>query len=514
MKKTKDDKNTSDIQSFLKEIEAKLESADILPKPSNEGQVLSTGDGIVDASGLSQAGFGEEVEFSDKTKGLVFNLGEDRTSIILLSESLSIVEGTRVKTTGRILGVNVSDALIGRIINPLQEPLDEKPLKQSGSFYPLEKIAPGVIERQPVDTPLKTGIKAIDSMTPIGRGQRELIIGDRNTGKTAIAIDTIINQKKNDLGLKRVICIYCAIGQKRGNIARTVATLEKEGAMEYSIIVAASASDSPTLQYLAPFTATSIAEYFMDKGEDVLIVYDDLSKHAWAYRQISLLLRRPAGREAYPGDIFYLHSRLLERSARLSDAKKGGSITSFPIIETQAGDVSAYIPTNVISITDGQIYLETDLFNAGTRPAINVGLSVSRVGGAAQTKSIRQISGPLRLELAQFRSLAAFAQFGSDLDEQTQKQLDRGRRVAEILKQPQYVPYDEASEIISLYAATSGSLDDLPLEKIKTFEDKVHEYIKIKNKKLFQKISTGEKMDDKTLKELENEIQNFKKTIT
>ncbi len=513
MKKDIDDKNALNVSDFLKEIEKKLESADVVPKASNEGRVLSVGDGIVNTSGLSQAGFGEEVEFSDKTRGLVFSLDEDSTSVILLSESPSIIEGMRVKTTGKILGVNVSDALIGRVINPLQEPLDEKPLKQSGTFYPLEKIAPGVIERQPVDTPLKTGIKAIDSMTPIGRGQRELIIGDRNTGKTAIAIDTIINQKKKDLGLKQVICIYCAIGQKRANIARTIATLQKYGAMDYSIVVAASASDLPTLQYLAPFTATAIAEYFMDKGEDVLIVYDDLSKHAWAYRQISLLLRRPAGREAYPGDIFYLHSRLLERSARMSANRKGGSITSFPIIETQAGDVSAYIPTNIISITDGQIYLETDLFNAGTRPAINAGLSVSRVGGAAQTKSIRQISGPLRLELAQFRSLAAFAQFGSDLDEQTQKQLDRGRRVAEIIKQPQYAPYDEASEVISLYAATSGSLDDLPLEKIPTFEEKVHDYIRVKNRKLVQRIGTGDKLDEKTLKELENEIQNFKKSL-
>ncbi len=502
------------LPDFIKQIESKLKNVDVVPKPSNEGRVLSIGDGIVRASGLSNAGFGEEVEFDDKTRGLVFNLDEDETSIILLSESQEIIEGSRVKTTGKLLGVTVSDSLLGRVIDPLQAPLDAKNLVTSrGKFYPLEKIAPGVILRQPVDTPLKTGIKAIDSMIPIGRGQRELIIGDRNTGKTAIAVDTIINQKKRDLNLPQVICIYCAIGQKRGNIARTIAKFDAAGAMEYSIVVAASSSDTPALQYLAPFTATAIGEYFMDQGRDVLIIYDDLSKHAWAYRQISLLLRRPAGREAYPGDIFYLHSRLLERSARLSSKNGGGSITSFPIIETQADDISAYIPTNVISITDGQIYLKTDLFNAGTRPAVDAGLSVSRVGGAAQTKSMKQVAGPLRIDLAQFRSLAAFAQFGSDLDPETQKQLDRGRRVAEVLKQPQYTPYDEISEIISIYAATSGALDDLPVDKIALFEEKVHDFIKVKNKKLVEKLASGQKLDDKTLAELKDEVEKFKKTI-
>ena len=506
-------KQASDIKNFIEQIEGRLDSLNVVPKATNEGKVLSVADGIVVASGLSKVGFGEEVEFASGDRGLVFNLDEDTISIILLSEAQNIVEGMRIETTGKILGVNASDSLIGRVINPLQVALDGKPLRQSGKFYPLEKIAPGVIARQPVDTPLKTGIKAIDSMIPIGRGQRELIIGDRNTGKTAIAIDTIINQGTRDLDLKQVICIYAGIGQKRGNIARIVATLEEHDALAYSIVVTASASDSAALQYLAPFTATAIAEYFMDQGKDVLIIYDDLSKHAWAYRQISLLLRRPAGREAYPGDIFYLHSRLLERSARLSDKNGGGSITSFPIIETQAQDISAYIPTNVISITDGQIYLEADLFNAGVRPAINVGLSVSRVGGAAQTKSMKQVSGPIRLALAQFRSLAAFAQFGSDLDEQTQKQLDRGRRVAEIMKQAQYAPLDEISQIISIYAASSGILDELPVEKIKLFEERVHDYVKTKNKKLVQKISTREKMDEKTLKELGTEIQNFLRTI-
>src|SRR3990167_5654276 len=379
----------------------------------------------------------------------------------------------KVKTTGRILGVNVSENLIGRVINSLEEPLDGKPLKSGGKLYPLEKIAPGVIERQPVDTPLKTGIKAIDSMIPIGRGQRELIIGDRNTGKTAIAIDTIINQKKRDLGLPQVICIYCGIGQKRGNIARITATLEKEGAMDYSIIVAATASDAPALQYLAPFAATSIAEYFMSKGKDVLIVYDDLSKHALAYRQISLLLRRPAGREAYPGDIFYLHSRLLERAAKMADKYGGGSLTALPIIETQAGDVSAYIPTNVISITDGQIYLESDLFNAGIRPALNPGLSVSRVGGAAQTKMMKQVAGGLRLDLAQYRELATFAQFGSDLDETTLKRLERGRRITEVLKQPILSPIDVTDQVFVLRAVNNGYLDNIPPEQVAKKEKKI-----------------------------------------
>lgn len=497
---------------LIQQIEKRLSTIHVDPKTENIGTVESVGDGIVEVRGLSKAGFGEEVEFENGAKGLAFNLNEDYTSIILLSAA-DIKEGQTVKTTGKILGVIGSDELIGRTIDPLQNPLDARKLSLKGPLYPLEKIAPGVVERQPVDTPLKTGIKAIDAMTPIGRGQRELIIGDRNTGKTAIAIDTIINQKKKDLGLKQVICIYCSIGQKRSNIARTIGKLTEEGAMDYTIVVAASASDSAAYQYLAPFTATAIAEYLMDKGEDVLIVFDDLSKHAWAYRQLSLLLRRPAGREAYPGDIFYLHSRILERSARLSEEKGGGSITALPIIETQAGDNSAYIPTNVISITDGQIYLENDLFNAGTRPAINTGLSVSRVGGAAQTKAMKQIAGPLRLESAQYRELAAFAQFGSDLDEITQQKIERGKRVAEILKQPQYAPLDEFEEIISIYAATTGQLDSLPVDKIKLFEEKIVDYIKIKNKKFLAKVGSGEKMDDKVQKELNDIIASFIKTL-
>lgn len=498
---------------LIKQIEKRLSTVHLDQKMENVGIVDSVGDGIIQATGLSRVGFGEEVEFQNGARGLSFTLNEDFTSIILLSDANDIREGDTVKTTGRILGITGSDELIGRAVDPLQNPLDGKRLSLKGPLYPLEKIAPGVVDREPVDTPLKTGIKAIDSMTPIGRGQRELIIGDRNTGKTAIAIDTIINQKKNDLGLKKVICIYCAIGQKRSNIARIIGKLTEEGAMDYTIIVAASASDSAAMQYLAPFTATAIGEYFMDKGEDVLVVFDDFSKHAWAYREISLLLKRPAGREAYPGDIFYLHSRILERSSRMSEKLGGGSLTALPIIETQAADNSAYIPTNVISITDGQIYLENDLFNAGVRPAINSGQSVSRVGGAAQTKIMKQIAGPLRLESAQFRELAAFAQFGSDLDEATLKKIERGKRVAEILKQPQFSPMAEYEEVISIYAAATGLLDDFPLNKIAEFELKIVGFIKVKNKKLLEKLQKGDKMDDKTQSELRDVIESFKKTF-
>ncbi len=502
-------------EELIQLLEKKLQKIDSTPAVENVGTVQAVGDGIVTVSGLSKVGYGEEVLFDNGSRGLALGLEQDTVSIILLSGNFEeIREGMGAKTTGRVLAMNVSDSLIGRVIDPLQNPLDGKELKvTNGELYPLEKIAPGVIDRQPVDTPLKTGIKAIDSLTPIGRGQRQLIIGDRGTGKTAIAIDSIINQKKKDLGLNQVICIYCAIGQKRGNIARTIALLEENKAFDYSVVVAASSSDPAALQYLAPYAATAVAEYFMDKGKDVLVVYDDLSKHAWAYRQVSLLLRRPAGREAYPGDIFYLHSRLLERSSRMSEEKGGGSITSFPIIETQAGDVSAYIPTNVISITDGQIFLESDLFNAGTRPAINVGISVSRVGGAAQTKAMKQVAGPVRIELAQFRSLAAFAQFGTDLDEQTAKQIERGKRVSAIMNQKQYTPFDEVSEIISTYAATSGLIDDVPVEQVSEFELKLLEFVKIKEKALVKKISTGDKMDDKTLDSLQKVILEFKRSF-
>lgn len=501
-------------EDFLKEIEAKLQTIDMRPEVANEGIVAYVGDEIVRATGLTKVGFGEEVEFEDGTIGLAFNLDEDYTSIILFSQSGKIVEGMKVKTTGRILSINVSEDIIGRVINSFGASLDGRELKiKKGKLYPLVKIAPGIISRQPVDTPLKTGIKAIDAMTPIGRGQRQLIIGDRSTGKTAVAIDTIINQKKKDLGLRQVICIYCAIGQKRATIARIAARLAEEGAMDYSIIVAASASDPAAQQYLAPLTATAIAEYFMDQGQDVLVIYDDLSKHAWAYRQLSLLMRRPAGREAYPGDIFYLHSSLLERSSRMADSVGGGSITSLPIIETQANDISAYIPTNVISITDGQIYLEADLFNAGTRPAINVGTSVSRVGGAAQTKAMKQVAGPLRLEQAQYRNLAAFAQFGSDLDDDTKKRIERGKRVTEILNQPQYQPLDEASEFIAIYAATQGLLDDLPVDQIGKFEQKIVDFMRVKNKKIYEKIAKGEKLPEDLEKQLKKAISDFKETF-
>jgi F-type H+-transporting ATPase subunit alpha len=504
-------------EELIKQIEDKLFASDMAPELINQGIVESMGDGIVRASGLSKAGFGEEVEFEDKTRGLILNLDEDIVSIVLLAANPNIVEGMKVNTTGKILGVMASENLIGRVIDPLLNPLDGKPLPAGGTLYPLEKLAYGIIDRRPVDRPMKTGIKAIDAMTPIGRGQRELLIGDRNTGKSAIAIDTIINQKKLDLGLKRVICIYCAVGQKRGNIARTVARLEKEGALDYSIVVAASASDPVTFQYIAPFAACAIGEYFMDKGEDVLVIYDDLTKHAWAYRQLALLLKRPAGREAYPGDIFFLHSRLLERAARLSEEKGGGTLTAIPIIETQANDISAYIPTNVISITDGQIYLETDLFNAGIRPAINAGLSVSRVGGAAQSKAMKQLSGMVRLELAQFRSLQAFVQFGSDLDEATLKQIERGKRVTEMLKQPQYAPLDEVFQIFSIFAATEGLFDTVPVDQIPRAEDGMHDYIRLQKKPLHDKVlntsKSGTKLDDALLAEMRAAVEEFKKTL-
>ena len=499
-------------EELLKQIEEKLFSVEVAPELVNQGIVDTVGDGTVRATGLSKVGFGEEVEFEEGSRGLVFNLDEDYVSIILLSDARTITEGMKVKTTGKVLGVLVSEDLIGRVINPLQEPLDGKELKRAGKLYPLESAAPKVIDRQPVKVPLKTGIKALDAIIPIGRGQRELIIGDRNTGKTAIAIDTIINQKKKDLGLKKVICIYCCIGQKNSSVAKTIAKLQEEGAMEYTVVVAASASDPAALQYIAPFAACAIGEYFMNEGNDVLVVYDDLTKHAWAYRQISLLLKRPAGREAYPGDIFYLHSRLLERSAKLSDERGAGSLTALPIIETQANDVSAYIPTNVISITDGQIYLETDLFNAGQRPAINIGLSVSRVGGNAQTKAIKQVAGPLKLEHAQFRELQAFAQFGSDLDEATLNRIERGKRITEVLKQPQYATIDEASEILVLYSATSGLLDDVPLESLREFEDDLIVYFKLEQKELYSTICTGAKIDETTLSGLNEAIKKFKQS--
>lgn len=499
-------------EEIIKKIEKELYSKDINPELVNFGVVESIGDEIVKASGLSNVGYYEEVSFEDGSLGFVLNIDEDYVSIVMLTNSGHVVRGMKVKASGNILSVDVSQKLIGRVVNAAGQPIDGIELKHEAAVkYPMEKIAPGIIERASVDRPLKTGIKAVDSMTPIGRGQRELIIGDRGTGKTAIAVDAIINQKRLDLGLKKVICIYCSIGQKKSNLASITARLKEEGAMDYTIVVAATASDPASMQYIAPLAACAIGEYFMDKGEDVLVVYDDLTKHAWAYRQISLLIKRPAGREAYPGDIFYLHSRLLERASRMSDEKGGGTLTALPIIETQGNDVSAYIPTNVISITDGQIYLESDLFNAGIRPAINVGLSVSRVGGAAQTKPMKQLAGPVRLELSQFRELQSFAQFGSDLDEDTLKRLERGRRITEILKQPQYNPYDEISEILSIFAVTSGLYDDIETDGIREVESAMIEYIKKNHPDTVEKLSSGAKIGDELKEKIREQITDFKK---
>ncbi len=430
------------------------------------GQVMEVGDGIARASGLPNVKANELVEFSTGTLGIAFNLEDDNVGIIIMGEYADINEGDEVRGTGRISSVPVGMDLVGRVVTALGQPIDGLGPITSTEYYNVERIAPGVIERQDVDTPVQTGIMAIDAMFPIGRGQRELIIGDRQTGKTALALDTIINQKGQN-----VYCIYVAIGQKEAQIASVRATLEQYGALDYTIIVVASAADPAALQYLAPYSGCAMGEYFLENGKDALIVYDDLSRHAWAYRQVSLLMRRPPGREAYPGDVFYLHSRLLERASRLSEARGGGSLTALPIIETLLGDVSAYIPTNVISITDGQIFLETDLFNAGQRPAINVGISVSRVGGDAQRKAMKKVGGRMKLELSQFRALAAFAQFGSDLDKATQQQLDRGMRLTELLKQQQYSPISLSDEVVLIYAGTRGYLDQVPINMIKTWQN-------------------------------------------
>ncbi|OGH24874.1 MAG: F0F1 ATP synthase subunit alpha [Candidatus Levybacteria bacterium RIFCSPLOWO2_01_FULL_39_24] len=497
-----------DNNKIIETLEKKLMTFGGDVKTQNVGTVIKNTDGVVVATGLSRAIMGEKVIFENGNNGTILNLDEDNASIILLGEASSIREGDTLKTTGEMLSIEVSEELLGRVIDPLGNPLDNKPKIKKGKDMPLEKIAAGVVDREPVSVPLKTGVKAIDSMIPIGRGQRELIIGDRQTGKTAIAIDTIINQKFNK---KPVICVYVAIGQKRSTIAQILDKLSSEDAMGYSIIVSASASDPAALQYLAPYAGIAIAEYFLEKGKDVLVVFDDLTKHAWAYRQISLVLRRPAGREAYPGDIFYLHSKLLERSVKLNKENGNGSITALPIIETQANDISAYIPTNVISITDGQIYLQTDLFYAGIRPAINVGQSVSRVGGAAQTPTIKSVSGKLRLELAQYNSLAAFAQFGSELDAATQKQLDRGKRLTEILKQPQYFPLTENLEVLSIYAVTGGLMDDVPIDSFQRFEKEMHDFVKKNHPKVLELLSTGEKPTEQTLKQVSKAVEEFKK---
>ncbi len=468
------------------------------------GTVMDVGDGIARVSGLAGVRASEMVQFENGTLGLALNLDKDQVGVIIMGEYTEIEEGQTVRATGRIVSVPVGDALIGRVVNALGEPVDGKGPVLTAKSRNVERIAPGVIERQNVDTAVQTGIKAIDSMIPIGRGQRELIIGDRQTGKTALAIDTILNQKGKDL-----ICIYVAIGQKKAQVARIVATLEKYGAMEHTVVVIASASEPAALQYIAPYAGAAIGEEFMETGRDALVVYDDLSKHAWAYRQVSLLLRRPPGREAYPGDVFYLHSRLLERAARLSQERGGGSLTALPIIETLLGDVSAYIPTNVISITDGQIYLESDLFNAGIRPAVNVGISVSRVGGSAQTKAMRQVAGKLRLDMAQFRELAGFAQFGSDLDKATQQQLDRGRRLQEILKQPQYVPMSLDHQVMILYAGTNGYVDKTPAERVREWEVAFLRFMDTQYPAVGQSILAEKRITEENEKALRAAIEEF-----
>src|SRR5579885_3512973 len=477
------------------------------------GTVIAVQDGIARVYGLQNVKYLELVEFPRTgIMGMAFNLEEESVACPILGDYTVIREDDEVRTTGRVVSVPVGDALIGRIVNPLGEPLDEKGPIITDKTRPVERVAPGVITRQSVNTPVQTGIKAIDSMIPIGRGQRELIIGDRQTGKTAIAIDTIINQKGKDL-----ICIYVAIGQKNSSVARTQAILEEHGAMDHTIIVVAGAADPAPLKYLAPYAGCAMGEEIMESGRDALIIYDDLTKHAEAYRNISLIIRRPPGREAYPGDVFYLHSRLLERAARLNDEYGGGSLTALPIIETKANDISAYIPTNVISITDGQIFLETDLFNAGQRPAINVGLSVSRVGGSAQTAAMRQVAGSLRLDLAQFRELAAFAQFASDLDRATRNRIDRGRRVTEILKQPQYQPVPVEKQVMIIYAATNGYLDDVPVDKVSDWETAFYRYMDANHPEIGEEIIAKavlerNKMSDELLKRRGDAIEEFKKT--
>ncbi len=473
------------------------------------GTVLSVGDGIARLRGLSNAKYNELLQFPGDVMGIALNLEEESVAAVILGEDSGIKEGDEVRATGRVAETPVGDSLIGRVVDPLGRPLDGKGPIKSNRTRPLERVAPNVVMRSSVDTPVQTGIKAVDSMIPIGRGQRELIIGDRSTGKTAIAIDTIINQKGGDL-----VCIYVAIGQKASKVAQVVGKLEEMGAMGHTIVVAANASDSVALQYLAPYAGCAIGEEFMEAGKDALVVYDDLSKHGWAYRQLSLLLRRPPGREAYPGDVFYLHSRLLERAAKLDKAFGGGSLTALPIIETQAGDVSAYIPTNVISITDGQLYLEGDLFNAGVRPALNAGTSVSRVGSAAQTKAMKKVAGKLKLAMAQYRELAAFAQFGtSELDKSTKSQIDRGRRITEVLKQPQFVPMSVEQQVMILYAVNNGYIDDVPVEKVIAFEKGFHEFMENQYPAIIDTIAKTKILDEATEEQLKAAIIAYKKTV-
>lgn len=496
--------NPSEITNIIR---SKIENYESRVEINTQGQVLESGDGIARIYGLKDAMQSELVEFEDdnKTLGLVLNLEEDNVGVVILGDYKNIKEGTKVKTTGRIASVPVGSGLIGRIIDPTGEPLDGKGNIEYTKTRAIERVAPGIVTRKSVHEPLQTGLTAIDALTPIGKGQRELIIGDRQTGKTAIAIDTIINQKGRD-----VICIYVAIGQKNSTVAQLAKTLNEHDAMDYTIIVNASANSPAPMQYIAPFAGVAIGEEFMEEGKSVLIIYDDLTKHAQAYRAMSLLLKRPPGREAYPGDVFYLHSRLLERACKLNDELGGGSITALPIIETQAGDVSAYIPTNVISITDGQIFLESNLFNSGVRPAINAGISVSRVGGAAQTKGIKQVAGQLRLDLAQYHELEAFAQFASDLDKATRDQLLRGEKLTEVLKQPQYSPLSVAKQISILFAANNGFLDDIKNTKIPEFKKCWFDYFESNMPQLNDKLNSGEKMNDEDIETLKKNISSFK----
>ncbi|MGH9498037.1 MAG: F0F1 ATP synthase subunit alpha [Terriglobales bacterium] len=501
MAQIKADEITQLIRQQIENYESKIAVDEV-------GTVLTLGDGIARVHGLDKVMAGELLEFPHDVAGIAMNLEEDQVGVVLLGEYTEISEGDEVKRTGRIMSVPVGEALVGRVVNSLGQPIDDKGPIATDQFIALERLAPGVIDRQPVREPMATGLKAIDSMIPIGRGQRELIIGDRQTGKTAVALDTIINSKGNDL-----ICIYNAIGQKRSSIAQVVKILSDAGAMDYTIVVAASASEPAPMQYISPYAACAMGEYFRDSKRHALVIFDDLSKHAASYREISLLLRRPPGREAYPGDVFYLHSRLLERASKLSYKMGGGSLTALPIIETQAGDVSAYIPTNVISITDGQIFLETDLFNSGVRPAVNVGISVSRVGGSAQIKAMRQVAGSMKLELAQYRELAAFAQFGSDLDKATQAQLNRGQRLVEVLKQKQFSPLPFSKQILIIFAGTNGFFDDLPVDQVRDFEAELYKYVDATNPGLLRTIMEKKVLDDALKAEMSKVIKQSKEAF-
>ncbi len=508
------------MSTLLQEIEQKIAGVKASVAKQNVGTVREIGDGVARIEGLTDAMLNEMLDFGNGIVGLALNLEETDVGAIILGDYTAVLEGQEVRTTGKLLQVPVGKGLLGRVVNALGQPLDGKGPVHGEAFYPVEKIAPGIIRRRSVSQPVQTGIMAVDAMIPIGRGQRELIIGDRSTGKTTLGIDTIINQARlnraaeaaKDTSYRPLYCIYVAIGQKQSNVARVISVLEQENAMPYTIIVAASASDSATNQYLAPFAGAAIGEWFMDNGMDALIIFDDLSKHAVAYRQVSLVLKRPSGREAYPGDVFYLHSRLLERSARVGEKYGNGSLTALPIIETQAGDVSAYIPTNVISITDGQIFLETDLFYQGIRPAISVGISVSRVGSAAQIKAMKQVAGRIKLELAQFRELAAFAQFGSDLDARTQAQLERGKRIVEIFKQPQYKPIPVEVQVAVLWAVQNGFIDTVPVDKVKDFQAKLTDYLLNRKADLMSRIGKEKALNDALSADLKAALSEFKET--